>query len=263
LSFVEAFIAFARSPEQVDTVADLLSGDVALPGLVVDTDLRWSLLRRLVVTGRAGTEEIEAERALDPTASGERSAAGCRAAIPTAAAKEAAWRDAVAGDLSTTMVRAVLDGFRDILDPALLRPYRDQYFELLATVVGDPPETGVAGGGTPAPATPGRGTPAVDPPAGGTPAPNGPDGGTPLVDAAGGRRSAVGPGGPGWPIERTRTFATAAFPSTGADLDTLTATDTYLDRAQPDWLRRLVVEARHEVARSLRAQAADSRLVDR
>ena len=43
----------------LDLVAGLLDGTAHVPGLVVDTDLRWSLLGRLVAMGRAGEAEID------------------------------------------------------------------------------------------------------------------------------------------------------------------------------------------------------------
>ena len=62
---------------------------MVVPGLAVDTELRWALLRRLAVTGRAGDAEIDAELACDPTDAGRRHAAASRAAIPDAAHKAA------------------------------------------------------------------------------------------------------------------------------------------------------------------------------
>src|SRR5437763_3141907 len=53
-AYVQAFARVARSAPQLDTVAGLLDGSAALPGLVVDTELRWALLRGLAGHGRAG-----------------------------------------------------------------------------------------------------------------------------------------------------------------------------------------------------------------
>ena len=73
----------ATSPGDLEFLAGLLDGTVALDGLAVDTDLRWALLRRLVSRGVRGEEAIDAELSRDATDAGERQAAGCRAAIPT------------------------------------------------------------------------------------------------------------------------------------------------------------------------------------
>lgn len=67
LAWARAFAATARTPEQLDILAGLLDGTVGYEGLAVDTDLRWALLNRLAVTGRADEKAIDAELALDPT----------------------------------------------------------------------------------------------------------------------------------------------------------------------------------------------------
>jgi aminopeptidase N len=133
LACVQAFTRVAVSPGDLALLAGLLDGSGPIDGLVVDTELRWRLLRRLVSRGAAGEAEIEAELARDATDAGARHAATCRAAVPEPAAKEAAWRQIVGGTLPNALFRAVLDGFNDPDQPDLLRPYQQRYFE----VVGD------------------------------------------------------------------------------------------------------------------------------
>ena len=89
LAYVRAFAGVAISADDLALLAGLLDGSVVLDGLTVDTDLRWSLLWRLVSRGVCGKDEIDAELARDATDAGERHAAACRAAIPTAEAKQA------------------------------------------------------------------------------------------------------------------------------------------------------------------------------
>ena len=72
----------AVTPDQLDFVAGLLDGSAEVPGLAVDTELRWPLLRRLAATGRAGDAEIDAELARDATDAGRGIAAACRARDP-------------------------------------------------------------------------------------------------------------------------------------------------------------------------------------
>jgi aminopeptidase N len=130
LAFTRAWVAVAASPEHLDEVAGLLDGSVELPGLVVDTDLRWLLLQRLLVVGRAGADEIEAELARDDTAAGHRHAAYARAARPTAQAKAEAWALAVESDtLPNAQLAATASGFGQPEHRALLRPYVDRYLE--------------------------------------------------------------------------------------------------------------------------------------
>ena len=102
----------------------------ALDGLTVDTDLRWALLRRLVVTGKAGEAEIDAEHERDRDRRGRAARRRrARAAIPTAEAKAAAWeRDRRPGELPNAVFRATLGGFVEPDQADLLVPYVDKYF---------------------------------------------------------------------------------------------------------------------------------------
>ena len=113
------------------------TGPVHLDGLEVDTELRWRLLQRLVSQGAAGPAEIEAELERDPTDAGERRAATCRAAIPDAAAKEAAWQAIVSGTLPGATFRATVNGFQDPDHPELLGRTRTKFFEVVGERVGE------------------------------------------------------------------------------------------------------------------------------
>ena len=125
----------ATTPEQLDLIAGLLDGSVQLPGLTVDTGLRWALLRRLAAAGRAGDAEIDAELTRDHTDAGRRHAFGCRAAIPDPEHKAAAWRLlAQTQQLGTAGVGDVILGFALPEHAALLAPYTEQYFAVLPEI---------------------------------------------------------------------------------------------------------------------------------
>jgi aminopeptidase N len=134
LAYVRVFAGLATSASDLDLLSGLLSGDVVIDGLSVDTDLRWILLRRLVSRGVLGEPAIEAELASDPTDAGERHAATCRAAIPTIAAKEETWDQLTSGKLTIAMFRAVLAGFADPDADELLEPYVPAYFQVIGDV---------------------------------------------------------------------------------------------------------------------------------
>ncbi|MER7460184.1 aminopeptidase N [Micromonospora sp. NPDC126480] len=113
--------------------ADLLTGWLAgrdvPPGLAVDAELRWSVLGRLVVLGAAGPAEITAEAAADRSATGAERAARCRAALPDAGAKQAAWEIVVADtELSNRLVEATAEGFWQPEQAELTAPYVARYF---------------------------------------------------------------------------------------------------------------------------------------
>jgi aminopeptidase N len=134
LAYLRVFVSTATSSPDLTFIAGLLSGDEVLEGLSVDTDLRWALLRRLVSRGVAGEADIAAELTRDATDAGERHAATCRAAIPTAAGKRETWETMLSGKLTIAMFRAVLGGFADPDQEALLAGYRTPYFEAVGPV---------------------------------------------------------------------------------------------------------------------------------
>ena len=134
LAYLRFFTSVAVSAEDLSLVGGLLDGSVVLDGLAVDTDLRWTLLGRLVSRGVLGPDAIDAELARDATDAGERNAATCRAMIPTEAAKAAAWKLLTSGELTIATFRAVLNGFADMDQRELTEPYREAYFGVVGDV---------------------------------------------------------------------------------------------------------------------------------
>jgi aminopeptidase N len=137
LAWVHAAVSASSTPEQAQFAARLLSGDEVLPGLALDTDLRWSLLQSLVARGILGADAIDEQAAQDPTAAGARAAATARALLPTAEAKAASWQLALFDDsLSNAVMRATIVGFAHPLQAELLQPYAKRYFDSAADVWG-------------------------------------------------------------------------------------------------------------------------------
>ncbi|WP_020391971.1 aminopeptidase N [Kribbella catacumbae] len=104
-----------------------LDGSDVPDGLQVDTDLRWSLVLRLVRLGAYGKPEVDAELAKDQSTEGITHAARCLAA--TADGKEAAWErimtDATVG---VTELFATCEGFWDPARPELTAQYVERFF---------------------------------------------------------------------------------------------------------------------------------------
>ena len=122
----------AVTPDQLDLLAGLLDGSADVPGLAVDTELRWALLGRLAAVGRAGDPEIDAELERDATDAGRRHAAACRAAVPDAAHKAAAWALlAESEDLGIQGAVEVVTAFAQPEHVHLLAPYTERYFAAL------------------------------------------------------------------------------------------------------------------------------------
>jgi aminopeptidase N len=83
--------------------------------------------------GRAAEVDIDAELARDNTAAGKRHSMALRAARPTAEAKEEAWRLAVEDEsLPNAEQAAVIGGFQQQEHRALIAPYAERYFEVVA-----------------------------------------------------------------------------------------------------------------------------------
>ena len=135
LAAAQLLAANATGEEQLALVERLYQGTESLPGLAPSRELRWSLLSRLVATGRADEAAIDAELAQDESDLSRRRASAARAAIQDPAHKEAAWALLTAKESPAPMTISEVGGaFRHTTDPALLTPFRDRYFELLPEV---------------------------------------------------------------------------------------------------------------------------------
>ncbi|WP_432251956.1 aminopeptidase N [Streptomyces sp. HNM1019] len=138
LAAVRTFIGSATAPAEL---SDWLDGDTVPGGPALDPELRWQILGRLAVLGAVGPADIEAERARDSSATGQEGAARCRAALPDAEAKEAAWQtlfgdgtnggqgaDAQGTELSNYLVTATAAGFWQPEHHDVLADYVPRYF---------------------------------------------------------------------------------------------------------------------------------------
>jgi aminopeptidase N len=111
-----------------------------LPGLDVDTDLRWRIVAALARSGVVDddgpqTPFIDAEAQRDPTAAGKRHAASASAARPQAEVKEKAWAEVIEDDTLPNIVgRAIIGGFVAPGQAELLGPYTKRYFEAISGV---------------------------------------------------------------------------------------------------------------------------------
>jgi aminopeptidase N len=129
LAAARALAANAVSDQHLALLEGLLAGSATVDGLVVDAELRWALLHRLVVIGRAGNDDITNEQDRDDTALGRRHARRLRASLPTAQAKAEAWQLAIEDEsLSNAEQAAVIAGFQQPEHRELLRPYVERYF---------------------------------------------------------------------------------------------------------------------------------------
>ena len=135
LTFARSYAGAAHSAQALDDLDGLLSGDLVIEGLTVDTDLRWTFLAALAREGRADAERIDAEERNDHTISGQERAAAARAARPTAEAKAEAWEIAmVRDDVPNETQRSVVMAFMQPRQEEVLRPYVEKYLEAAETM---------------------------------------------------------------------------------------------------------------------------------
>ncbi|HEX2283772.1 MAG TPA: aminopeptidase N, partial [Mycobacterium sp.] len=143
LAYINALCGSVLSPRHTEVLAELLEVDPAfkgLPGLVVDTDLRWRIVTALAAAGAVDSDSLEtpfidAEVQRDPTAAGKRNAAQASAARPELAVKEAAWQQVIEDDtLPNITARSIIAGFVQPGQHELLKPFRDKYFGAISGV---------------------------------------------------------------------------------------------------------------------------------
>jgi aminopeptidase N len=129
LAFVNALTGSVLDESALAVVRGWYDGTDVLPGLEIDTDLRWRLLHALTAHGAAGLPEITAEEERDPTATGRRRAESARALRPTVEAKDEAWDRAVNDDeLPNAVSEAIIGGIPHPGQKDLLKPYASRYF---------------------------------------------------------------------------------------------------------------------------------------
>jgi len=135
LQFVTAFASAAATRPQWETVSGLRDGRTTLDGLDIDTDLSWQLLVSLAAGGFVTAADVDAALAADNTAKGGEFAAQAKAALPSPAAKQAAWDSLVTSDdLPNTVVRSAALGFTHPAGATLLKAFVDPYFEMLLPI---------------------------------------------------------------------------------------------------------------------------------
>ncbi|MBL1078601.1 aminopeptidase N [Nocardia sp. 2] len=206
LAFVNALTGARLSSTHTEVLRQLLDADpstVGLPGLTVDTDLRWRLVQALAAAGEIDadgpeTPVIDSELERDPTAAGRRQAAAAGAARPQPAVKEIAWATTMGDDsVPNITARAIVTGFAPAGQSDLLAPYVERYFSEVAGVWD--------------------------------------------------RRSS----------EVAQTVVVGLYPHWAITDEAVAVADKFLSEDHPPALRRLVVEGKAGIERSLRARAFD------
>ncbi len=128
LQLLKGYAQVAATTEQALRLRALVEGTAEVSGLEVDSDLTWDLLGGLAAAGGIDLDEVDHYASQDVSAAGQRRAAGVRAAVATAEAKQAAW-DALVRPAEGPAINAVqfetAAGLARAIDPALLAPLVD------------------------------------------------------------------------------------------------------------------------------------------
>ena len=143
LAFVNALCSSVLSPNHVAVLSTLLDNEPAavnMPGLVIDTDLRWRIVTALAAAGvidadGAESRFIDAEAQRDPTAAGQRHALEASTARPQPAVKESAWEEVTEDDtLPNVTARSMVGAFAQPGQGEVLKPFSAKYFGAISGV---------------------------------------------------------------------------------------------------------------------------------
>ena len=120
--WLRAFARSAGGSSLEHEARAMLDGDL-------DFDLRWDVVESLSRSGAIGADLIDAELRRDDNAISLHRAATARAALPTPAAKEAAWRLITTDDGGQVSLKyAAAAGFWDADGASLLLPWVERFF---------------------------------------------------------------------------------------------------------------------------------------
>ncbi len=132
LAYARAFAGAASSEADRAGLRGWLAGRDVPPGLAMDTELRWLVVRALAAIGSVGEADIAAELARDPTSNGEQLATAARTLLPTAEAKAAAWEAIVAPEApSVGILHAITQHFWHPEQLELCAPYIEPILDAL------------------------------------------------------------------------------------------------------------------------------------
>ncbi|GIW17491.1 MAG: aminopeptidase N [Tepidiforma sp.] len=134
--WARTLIGAAATAGDVETLCRLADGEVAVPGLLIDQEMRWAIAAKAVAYGLPGAaERLAAEAARDPSDRGVRARLRAETSAPDPAVKEAAWAKFLGeGYGSLYLTAAAMSGFNWRHQRALLEPYVDRFFDAVPTV---------------------------------------------------------------------------------------------------------------------------------
>jgi aminopeptidase N len=132
LTFARAFSSMATTNDHATKLRAMLDG--AIPGLVVDSELRWIFVHGLAEIGAISRADIDAEKSRDNTFSGQYLHARAIASLRDAGQKQATYSSIAHDDLTNTVRQSAIVGFQRPSQRDLLASFVDAYFADVADI---------------------------------------------------------------------------------------------------------------------------------
>ncbi|MBP1705856.1 MAG: pepN2, partial [Chloroflexi bacterium] len=139
IAWLRAAIAALADPADVAALAEVADGRRERPGLQLDQDMRWGIVRAAVAHDLPGAAaRLEAEKAADRTDRGARESLAAAVGRPDPATKADAWsRINGAGYGSFHLDRAAMAGFRHPHQAVILEPYVERFFSSIPEIAAE------------------------------------------------------------------------------------------------------------------------------
>ena len=114
----------------------MVDGDLKIPGLEIDQDMRWAIAAKCVANGMEGAAaRVARELKSDPSDRGQRAKLRCDVSAPDPAVKADAWaRINGEGYGSLYLTGAAMGGFHWWAQASLLEAYTERFFDQLPAI---------------------------------------------------------------------------------------------------------------------------------
>lgn len=134
--WARALIGAAATTDDVGELARLADGEIVVPGLKIDQEMRWEIAAKHSAYGLASSSDrIASEAASDPSDRGVRARLRAEASAPDPVVKATAWDKFLGeGYGSLHLMAAAMSGFNWRHQRAMLAPYVDKFFDVVPRV---------------------------------------------------------------------------------------------------------------------------------
>ena len=141
ITWARTMIGIAITADDIRHCARLADGEISVPGLTIDQQMRWEIATRFVGYSLEGAQaRVDAEAKRDPSDRGQRALLRCQTSVPTPEVKAEAWRRFnTEGYGSLHLTSAAMGGFQWYVQRDLIEPYVERFFEIITPLFRDQP----------------------------------------------------------------------------------------------------------------------------